>query len=328
MAFSLKKVVMDELKRKRMRSLVDKSTLWPSQAAVLTRTGQVVGKCLRASYYEKTGEAETNPVSDEVTAMGYMGTKIEDGLIDLLKNQGIWENNNVKWQRYNISGEVDVLIRILNTENVIPVEELWTVECKSCSGYYANKELYGYYEGTGSNRAWVPGKPKDKHYLQACLYTYAGREKCKGTILFYISRDESRMTEFFITTDDDGNIFLNGVLEQRFKIQDILDRYDLLQRAIDTQDLPDRDYKPEYSDAEVEYLYASKDISKAARDNHMSRKNLYADSDCTYCNFKLKCLDQQIQPKQNDSFAVIDLFATSAAPSSSAKPDYIAYGSF
>lgn len=326
MAFSLKKVVMDEIKKKRIRSIVDKNTLWPSQAAVRTRTGEVIGKCLRASYYEKTGETETNPVSDEVCAMGYMGKEIETGLIEIVKNQGIWENNNVKWQRYNISGEIDVLIRTLNRENGgVPVEEVYIVECKTCSGYFANKELYGYNEGAGNNKVWIKGKPKSKHYLQAALYAYAGREKVKGTILFYISRDESRMMEFLIRVDNDGNIFVDEELETRFNINDVLERYEVLQKAIDLKELPDRDYNPEYTDAQVEHFYEIKKISKTARDNHINRKTLYADSDCNYCNFKLKCMGQavtvQASIKEEIEFEIPKVTMAE-------KPDYIQFGSY
>lgn len=320
---------MDELRRRRTRSLVEKNTLWPSQASVISRIdGSVIGQCLRASYYVKTGETPTNPVDDAIVAMGYMGTKIEDGIIELVKNQGLWENNNVKWQAYGISGEVDILIRTLNTETPVPQEELYVVECKSCSGYYINKELFGYYEGAGSNRSYVKGKPKNKHLLQSVLYAHVAKEKgFKGTILFYVSRDESKMTEFLITVDDDGNIFINGELDNRFRVQDILNRYAELQEALDTKEMPGRDYKPEYTDVEVERLHALKEISKAAKDNHMNRTKLYCDSECNYCEFKLKCLDQI---NQTTSQPQDQIFNDPALPDVSIgiKPDYMMFGSF
>ena len=324
MAFSLLAKVQEELRRKRTRSLVSKNTLWPSQASVVTHTGEIIGRCLRASFYSKKNEPETNPVSDSVVAMGYMGTKIEDGLIDLLKNQGLWEANNIKWQAYGISGEVDVLIRTLDTSVTPPRERKYIVECKSCSGYYVNKELFGYYEGAGSNRSYVKGRPKDKHLLQSVLYAQVGKESgFEGTILFYVSRDESKMTEFLITVDDEGHIYINGDLDPRFTVQDILSRYTVLQAAIDSNELPDRDYRPEYSDAEVEALYANKSISKAANDNHKNRKVLYCDTECNYCEYKLKCLGQQttttVVPKE-DPFVSINVQATEV-------PDYFKFGS-
>lgn len=322
MVFSLKQKMMDELRRRRTRSLVDKNTLWPSQASVLSTSGEVIGRCLRASFYSKTGEVETNPVDDNIVAMGYMGTKIEDGIIELCKNQGIWEANNIKWQAYGISGEVDIVIRVLNEELNPPQEEMYIVECKSCSGYYVNKELFGYNEGTGVNRQYVKGKPKDKHLLQSVLYAHVAKEKgFKGTILYYVSRDEAKMTEFLITVDDEGRIFINGDLDPRFKVQDIIQRYAVLQAAIDSRELPERDYQPEYTDDEVKALYANKKISKAAHDNHSSRKNLYRDSECNYCEFKLKCLNQvETTTAQPDPFTLIET-------TSEEKPDFYLYGS-
>lgn len=324
MAFSLLTKVQEELRRKRTRSLVSKNTLWPSQASVVTRNGDIIGRCLRASFYSKTGESETNPVSDAVVAMGYMGTKIEDGLIDLLKNQGLWEANNIKWQAYGISGEVDVLIRTLDTTVTPPQERKYIVECKSCSGYYVNKELFGYGEGAGANRVYIKGKPKDKHLLQSVLYAQVGRESgFEGTILFYVSRDESKMTEFLITVDDDGTIFINGEVDPRFKVQDILSRYQVLQAALDANELPDRDYKPEYTDGEVEALYAGKKISKAANDNHKNRKALYCDTECNYCEFKLLCLDQNTAtvPK----VAIADPFELVESNAVAEQPEYLKY---
>jgi hypothetical protein len=325
MTFSLLAKVQEELRRKRTRSLVSKNTLWPSQASVVGVNGDIIGRCLRASYYTKTGESETNPVSDSVVAMGYMGTKIEDGLIELLKNQGLWEANNIKWQAYGISGEVDILIRTLDTTVSPPQEKKYVVECKSCSGYYVNKELFGYGQGTGANRVYIKGKPKDKHLLQSVLYAHVARETgFEGTILFYVSRDESKMTEFLVTVNDNGDIFINGEIETRFKVQDILLRYEVLQSAIDAKALPDRDYKPSYTDAEVAHFYDTKLISKAAHDNHNSRKALYCDTECNYCEFKLLCLDQKVIPQNQTE----NLFKTTELPSNSEVPDYIAFGSF
>lgn len=326
MTISLVDIFFKEMRRRRARSLVTKNTLWPSQASVLSTDGNVIGSCLRNSFWKKTGEEQTNPVDDAVVAMGYMGTKIEDGLIDIFKNQGIYENNNVKWQAYGVSGEVDIIIRVPNDIN--PAEDdFYIVECKSCSGYYINKEVYGYYEGRGANRSYVRGKPKDKHLLQSALYAYVGREKgFKGTIIFYVSRDESKVTDFLITVDEQGQIFIDGDLETRFTVQDILDRYEILRTAIGDGELPDRDFKPEYTDAEVEALYRDKKISKTAHDNHKKGKTLYRDSECNYCEYQIKCLNQNSAstPVQaEDPFETINTDTPEEE-----MPAFIAHGSF
>lgn len=322
MAFSLKEILMKQIKRRRLRNLVDKQTLWPSQASVLSRKGEVIGKCLRSSYYEKTGEIVTNPVSDNVTMMGYMGTMIEDGVIDLVKNEGIWENNNIKFEYNGVSGEIDIAIRPFNIET--NEEDNYIVECKSCSGYYVNKEVFGYWEGRGNSRSYVKGKPKDKHLLQAAIYAQVGKLKdFKGCIIIYVSRDEADLAEFLITVDDDGAIYINGDLETRFKMADVFERYQLLKRYIDSGELPDRDYKPEYSDAEVDALYDSKAISKLAYENHKNDKKKYCDEECNYCPFKLKCLNQTVQViATNNPFSEID-----STESTNEKPAHLMYGS-
>ena len=325
MTFSLKNTVMEQIKRRRLRNLVDKRTLWPSQASVMSRTGEPIGKCLRSSFYEKTGVEPTNPVDDNVTLMGYMGTMIEDGIIDLVKNAGIWEANNVKFEYDGVSGEIDIAIRPLNTNVTPPQEEEYIVECKSCSGYYVNKEVYGYWEGRGEKRSYIKGKPKDQHLLQAAIYAHVGKVKgFKGAIILYISRDESALAEFLVTIDDEGSIFINGDRETRYRIQDIFSRYNLLRNYIETSELPDRDYKPEYTDAEVEHLFKTKVISKTAYEKHTSRKELYCDTECSYCPFKLKCLDQVVEVKQTTKQEDFDFFEEAQVTE---KPDYYKFGS-
>lgn len=295
MAFSLKELMLNEMRRTRIRSLGSKQSLWPSQARVKTFDNQIIGQCLRASYWAKNNEPQTNPVSEEVMLMGYMGTKIEDGVIEITKNNGIWENNNVKWQAYGLSGEVDIILRVKepNEQNAI-VENLYIVECKSCSGYFPNKEVFGYNKGAGANKQWVPGKPKDKHLMQGAIYAYVGKEKFKGTIIIYVSRDESRLMEFLITLDDEGRIYINGNLEYRFTIHDILKSYEELQAAIDTKTLPARDYKPAYTNAEVASLYEKKEVSKAVFDSHNDGSKPYSDKECSYCPYKNKCLNPNL----------------------------------
>ena len=282
MTFTLKDKVMNEIKRRRTRSLGSKPTLWPSQASVQTNTGEVLGSCMRTSFYQKAGIKETNPVSAAVTLMGYMGTKIEDGLIDLIKNMGIWENNNVKWQAKGLSGEVDVICREDN--------RLWIVECKSCSGYHANKEVFGYMSGRGTAKRFVPGKPKIKHLMQAAIYADISKGTCEGTMIIYISRDEAKMQEFLITIDNQGRILIDGYPEERFTMHDIYARYQTLQGYIDTNTLPAPEYKHSYTDDQVAALLASKEISAAAAEGHSSGEKPYMDKECSYCPFRQVCV--------------------------------------
>ncbi|MDD3412605.1 MAG: PD-(D/E)XK nuclease family protein [Lachnospiraceae bacterium] len=252
---------------------------------------------MRTSFYQKIGAKETNPVSPAVTLMGYMGMKIEDGLIDLIKNMGLWENNNVKWQAKGLSGEVDVICREDN--------DLWIVECKSCSGYHANKEVFGYMSGRGSNKRWVPGKPKIKHLMQAAIYADIGKGTCKGALIIYISRDEAKMQEFLITIDDQNRILIDGYPEDRFTMNDIYQRYQELQGYIDQNILPAPEYKHTYTDQEVDELLAAKEISAAAKEGHTSGSKPHMDKECSYCGFRNLCMKDGMEERRNYALGVM-----------------------
>jgi hypothetical protein len=287
MSESLVPRLMAEIGTRRTRSLGDKKpTLWPSQASANTPEG-VVGQCLRASFYGKTGVPQTNPVSDGVKMMGYMGMEIEDGIIDLLKNLGLWDNNNVKWQAKGLSGEVDAIIREQNSDGTY---RKYVLEVKSCQGYYANKEVYGFWAGRAPNKAYQPGKPKDPHLMQAAIYADISKGECTGSLIVYVSRDEAKLCEFWIEIDDDGRILIDGVPELRFTMHDIYERYGALKEHIDLMKLPTRDFRHTYSDAEVADIYTRKGISKAANDAHMNGKKPYQDKGCLYCSHRDQCL--------------------------------------
>lgn len=297
------------MRKPRVRSIGRRPTLYPSQARAVGPDGEVHGTCLRSAYWSKTGEPVTNEVSDNVMLMAHMGNKIEDGLIDICKNMGMWVANSVKWynEKENVSGEIDVILDLEDTETkeIIRVN----VECKSCSGYYINKEVFGYSQGRGSKKVYIPGRPKVKHLMQSALYADVTREKGHaGTLVIYFSRDESRMTQFLVTVDDDGVIYIDGRREMRFTIRDCYESYRELQKHLDAGELPPRDYKPVYTDAEVGDLYGMKKISKTAYNNHLEKKKEYRDSECEYCKFRDTCL--------------------SLSEPENATPEFLSHGSF
>lgn len=330
MTFALKERLMNEIKTRRIRSLGSKPTLWPSQASAQSEAG-VVGSCLRSSFYEKVGVKETNPVSPAVTLMGYMGMQIENGLIEMIKNMGLWENNNVKWQAKGLSGEVDVICRDDGRK--------WIVECKSCSGYHSNKEVFGYMSGRAANKRWVPGKPKDKHLMQAAIYADIAKGTCDGALVIYISRDEAKMQEFLITIADDGRILIDGYPESRFTMHDIYARYELLKNAIDSNALPLPEYKHTYEDVEVDGMFGAKEVSSAVREAHMDGSKPHMDKECLYCKFRNVCVKDGPNAKENyipsvvttapskDSIADDWVVPETAKPIVN-RPAYIAHGSF
>lgn len=303
--YDLTGAILTFMDKKKIRAIGRKPTMWPSQARASTPLG-IIGKCLREAYWLKKGELPTNPVSPQVKLMGFMGLQIEDGLIDICRNLGLWRGNNIKWYNEveNVSGEIDVIIGVRKSDLLLQNFEaefldrfkdtdeiLFNIECKSCSGYYINKEVFGHYAGRGANRVYIPGYPKEPHLLQSSLYADVTKDKCAGTILIYFSRDEAKMCQFLITSDEQSNILVDGVKEQRFNIESIYESYRELQVFLDEDKLPPCDYKNTYTDNQVRDLYARKMISKTVHDKHIDKKQLYLDKGCEYCAFKDRCLN-------------------------------------
>ena len=289
--------IMKYMRRDKIRSLGKRPSFWPSQSRAKNENG-VMGKCLRSSYYEKTGETKTEKTSDQLELMAYMGMMIEDGLIDMLKNLGYWEANNVKFynEKDNISGEIDVIVKIHNAETL--EDELWNVECKSCSGYYVNKEVFGYSSGRGANKTFIPGRPKVKHLMQAAIYCAATKGKCKGTKLIYFSRDESKMKEFDITVADNGSVLVDGQKDKRFSLFDIYSSFQQLDEFLENRILPPKDYKSSYTDEQVEVLFSNGEITQTEKANHLNGSRPYMDDECSYCMYRTKC--QQDDSKNTD----------------------------
>lgn len=104
------------MSRKQYRSK-SRGTFWPSEASAkfLNDFNEVetVGKCHRAIYYRIAGVKPTNPPSPKSEVIFLLGNLIEDQLVEMWKQMGIWENNSVRWEdkARNLSGEFDVILR-------------------------------------------------------------------------------------------------------------------------------------------------------------------------------------------------------------------------
>ena len=319
-SLDLVQVIKNKMKQRPIRSLGGSPTLYPSQASALASDGSIIGKCMRSAYYEKTGVTKTNPVDEAVSLMAYMGNQIEDGLTDICKDIGLWAANSVKFRDDLISGEIDVILRVpgfFNKDGKWTDEYLINVECKSCSGYYINKEVYGYWSGRGANRTKVPGRPKDAHLMQSAIYADKTRDNpgCKGTIIIYFSRDESKMTQFHIVVTPEGLIYIDGILDDRFTMEDMYKRYRTLKGHIDRAEMPPMEFKHTYSDLEVKTLHDTKVVSKSAYDTHCNGKRPYRDQQCNYCGHRDLCV----------ALTAATLVATVVEEKT---PDSITYGSF
>lgn len=277
---------MNWMARKQYRSK-GRGTFWASEASC-TFTNQfneqeTIGKCHRASYYRIAGVKPTNPPSPQSEVIFLLGHLVEDQLIEMWKQMGIWENNSVRWEdkARNLSGEFDVILR--------EGDRKYGAECKSFYGYYANKQILGHWEGRGAAKRFVYGRPKDEHLMQAAIYADQTRGDLEGFKLFYCSRDENKFQEFNIKVNDQGIIFINGRPEPRFNINDVYRRYAELEQAIASGTIPAKDYTWKLTDERVEQLFSRGDLSKSAYEAHTSNKEKASDFHCNYCDFKDYC---------------------------------------
>lgn len=290
---NLKQRTLEWMGRQQFRSK-NRGTLWPSEASAnfTNQYGEpeIVGKCHRAIFYRNTGVTPTNPPTASSQIVFLLGHKIEDAITEIWKQMGIWENNSVRWEdkAKNLSGEFDLILR--------EGTALYGAEIKSFYGYYANKQILGHSEGRGSNKRWIPGRPKDENLMQAAIYVDQTASQLAGFKLFYISRDNCDMAEHNITIGPDKTIYVNGTAETRFNLDTIYNRYTLINNKINANEKPPREFILNPSDERVNILYERGDISESAYKDHCSGKEKVRDFHCSYCEFKNHCwkVDQDV----------------------------------
>jgi len=260
---------------------------YPSESSVRwidsNNIPRVSGSCLRASYYRVTGERglPTDPYSEWIFRLG---KKVEEILVEEWKQMGIWVTNNAKFydQDHRVSGEIDVVLVEPDTNT------LFGVECKSFYGYYATKEICG-------SRNQAP-RPKTAHLLQTLIYT----DLCKrhGILdyfkLIYYARDSAKRSEFNIDIIEDNGLkrpTINGVMDYRFTVDEIYDRFEELNTYINNNQLPPADFELRWDANKVQTFFDLGEVSKTAFQDFQKNpeKNPVGDWQCRYCAFKNHC---------------------------------------
>ena len=298
--FNLKDFTLNWMGRGDQFRSKSRGTFWPSEArAEFTNANghqEVLGKCMRASYYRLTGAPLTNPPSAKSQVIFHLGNQIEDGIVEIWKQAGIWDNNSVRFEDRdkNISGEFDCVLRDPTVELIgLPK---FGAEVKTFYGYMQEKTILGHSEGRGARKHWVWGKPKDENLMQAAIYCDQTRDTLSGFKLYYISRDKNDMAEFNISVDDNGTIFIHDpkrggapLPETRFAMNDIYDSWTDLKGFIERGEIPARDFDFRPSQEKIEEMYGLGEISKSAYEKHNSGKIPYRDWHCSYCSYRDHC---------------------------------------
>jgi hypothetical protein len=244
---------------------------------------RVSGTCLRQSWYRLSGQFQssgTSPYSEWIFALG---KAVEEILVEQWKQMGIWVANNVKFydKERNISGEVDVVL-------AEPDGTLYGVEAKSFYGYMATRDLLG-------NKK-IQGRPKTSQLLQTLVYV----DLCKrlGIIeyfkMVYYARDSAGRTEFDIGLLQDGEHLrptVDDVIDYRFTMEDIYDRYAELAEYVEKKEPPPQDFEKTWDHDKVKLRRDVGDVSKSAFEKWQRSPGKYpiGDWQCRYCNYAGEC---------------------------------------
>ena len=174
---------------------------WATDSSV--ESDGVKGKCLRTLYYEWTGCLGESPDALSLRRM-QLGKDVEIRERSRYRKMKILQpierkrRITINQLQKDISCEIDAPVIFNN--------RLEIVEIKSFYGYYATKEICGYFE----RGSWVGGRPKIGHLLQGIVYLNVYKETDSLRIV-YIARDSEKNNEFVIRLHDKG-VVVNDTL--------------------------------------------------------------------------------------------------------------------
>lgn len=262
------------------RSRGKRKNFYPSQASCAIKNeydeDKIVGKCLRATYWEMKAIKPTNPMTARAFRITRVGKLVEQFEVERYKELGIWRGNNVKFfnEKHKISGEVDCLVYDEDRKSTIGIE------IKSGYDYKFRKEVIG--------NSYKKGKPKYNHLLQTMLYIDYFKIPFK---MVYIDRGNAARQEYDITINSNGTANIDGKkLNNGISIPGCIARFNQLKDYVEDSTLPPRDFQLKYNDSRIEFLYNSNRLTKTRKKEFEKNKKLdFGDWECSYCNYKDYC---------------------------------------
>lgn len=244
---------------------------------------RVAGQCLRQSWYRITGNIGASTPDAYSEWIFALGKAVEEILVEQWKQMGIWVANNVKFYdtERNLSGELDVVLSE-------PDGTLFGAEIKSFYGYNATKDIMG-------NKSAI-GKPKTSQLLQCLVYV----DLCKRLNIIqyfkmvYYARDSASRKEFDIGLLQDGEFLrptINNVIDYRFTMEDIYDRYEELAEYVRTNQTPPRDFDLVWDADKVNQRYAIGEVAETKFQKWQKKptQNPIGDWQCRYCGYTQHC---------------------------------------
>jgi len=255
------------------------SVVWTDQHDIV----RVGGQCLRQSWYRLCADIEGSKHDAFTQWIFALGSAVEQILVEQWKQMGVWVANNIKFydQERNISGELDVVLSE-------PDGTLFGVEVKSFYGYHGTKKIIG-------NKSTI-GRPKTSQLLQCLVYVDLCRklELADYFKLVYYARDSAARREFNIRLIEDGEFLrptINDVIDYRFTMQDIYDRYTELDEYVKSKVVPPRDFEKVWSPGKVEKRRSLGEVAKTTYEKWQKKpaNNPIGDWQCRYCAYSEFC---------------------------------------
>jgi CRISPR/Cas system-associated exonuclease Cas4 (RecB family) len=223
-------------------------------------------KCKRQIAYKKLNYEPSNPLTEANYAKFEMGNSVHDSIQNILKKIGIW-----------IEGE--------DFKNIewCGLNWIYRIDGKIQKGDYVGiieiKSVYA------SGFTSVEKEAKPEHELQLLLYMIF--EHIENGILFYIGRDNGFMVEYNYRVDTLYNKYADEIEN---KIKDLT----ALKSEIEKGIIPDRDFN----------ILLKNSSGVISFDFQKDKVKYKSDWQCSYCQWKNLCWQQEIKEIKNHKFFI------------------------
>jgi len=277
----IKKILDGYYEENQQTSREHKDRFYPAQSSVhvaYPKYKKLEGKCLRAAYYNAMGIAEDIVADTTKRLIFEIGDYTEKMLLDILSKKGILLEKNKKFEvpKYNIVGKLDGILLIDNEKVGLEVKSIG-------SNKYSINHIFG--------SKWNKPYPKWQNLFQTLIYCYAFRSEIDKFILFYIRRDTCEIKEFIVSIiPKNGKIYpvIDGEIDERFTVNDLLERFRILYKYVQKEKAPPREYIPIYAEENLKTYEKLGIISKFQYDKYY-QESPFGDMECAWCGYSSIC---------------------------------------
>lgn len=257
-----------------------KERFYPTQSSTFIdykKYKKLEGKCLRASYYSCLGIEDASIASINQMVTFSLGDYTELMLLDIFNRTGILVDKGTKFEieEYKISGKLDAIIKDGEQEVGIEIKSIG-------SNKWTTNSIFG--------SPWNKPAPKWQNLFQTLVYCYAFRDRIPYFLLCYIKRDTGERQTFKVAIEpinDKIYAVIDGKIEERYTVNDILDRYMLLAKFIEEESIPPMEYIKEYDKKNIKDYIKVGLLSKKQAENYEIAP--FGDYECRFCGYRAQC---------------------------------------